>query len=100
VPQSVVNEITQSQPVTYAAIAKKLQRRKIPSRISELRDFYGTFMIRHGLVAQEADLLFGRIPPSIFVRNCFSPAIKDLRDRTLKAVEEMSLQQGFHKLGV
>jgi hypothetical protein len=50
---------------------------------------YGTFMIRHGLVAQEADLLCGRIPPSIFVRHYFSPAIKELKERTLKAVEEM-----------
>jgi intergrase/recombinase len=88
-PESLIDEITQSQPVTYAAITKKLQRRKIPTRISELRDYYGTFMIRHGLVAQEADLLCGRIPPSIFVRHYFSPAIKDLRERTLNALEEM-----------
>ena len=77
VPERLIYEIAKSRPVTYVAITKKLQRRKIPSRISELRDFYGTFMIRHGLVAQEADLLCGRIPPSIFVRHYFSPAIKD-----------------------
>jgi hypothetical protein len=46
-------------------------------------------MIRHGLVAQEADLLCGRIPPSIFVKHYFSPAIRRLKDRTLRAVEEM-----------
>jgi hypothetical protein len=95
VPESFIREITKSQAVTYAAITKKLQRRKIPTRISELRDFYGTFMIRHGLVAQEADLLYGRIPPSIFVRHYFSPAIKELRDRTLKALEEMSGSKGL-----
>ncbi|HUK84289.1 MAG TPA: integrase [Candidatus Acidoferrum sp.] len=87
VPESMVNEIAKSQAVTYAAIIKKLQRQKIPSRISELRDFFGTFMIRHGLVAQEADLLCGRIPPSIFVRHYFSPAIKDLKERTLNALK-------------
>ena len=96
VPESLIDEITRSQPVTYAAITKKLQRRKIPTRISELRDFYGTFMIRHGLVAQEADLLCGRIPPSIFVRHYFSPAIKELKERTLNALEEM---KAFNKLG-
>ena len=90
VPESLIGEIAGSQSVTYAAITKKLQRRKIPTRISELRDYYGTFMIRHGLVAQEADLLCGRIPPSIFVRHYFSPAIKELRERTLKALVEMS----------
>jgi hypothetical protein len=87
VSEGLIREIADSQPVTYAAIAKKLQRRKIPTRISELRDFYGTFMIRHGLVAQEADLLCGRIPPSIFVRHYFSPAIKELRDRTLNVLK-------------
>jgi hypothetical protein len=88
-PESFIDKITQSQPVTYAAIVKKLQRRKIPSRISELRDYYGTFMIRHGLVAQEADLLCGRIPPSVFVRHYFSPARKELKERTFKALSEM-----------
>jgi hypothetical protein len=91
VPEDLIGEIAGSQHVTYAAITKKLQRRKIPTRISELRDYYGTFMTRHGLVAQEADLLCGRIPPSIFVRHYFSPAIKDLRERTLKALEEMGV---------
>jgi hypothetical protein len=92
VPESLICEIAGSPFVTYAVITKKLQRRKIPTRISELRDFYGTFMIRHGLVAQEADLLCGRIPPSIFVRHYFSPAIKELKERTLKALEEMGVK--------
>ncbi|MGZ4850118.1 MAG: integrase [Candidatus Bathyarchaeia archaeon] len=92
VSESLICEITGSRTVTYAGITKKLQRRKIPTRISELRDYYGTFMIRHGLVAQEADLLCGRIPPSIFVRHYFSPAIKELKDRTLKALEEMGVK--------
>ena len=79
VPEALIGIISGSRPVTYAAITKKLQKQKIQSRISELRDFYGTFMIRHGLVAQEADLLCGRIPPSIFVRHYFSLVIKELR---------------------
>jgi hypothetical protein len=54
-------------------------------------------MIRHGLVAQEVDLLCGRIPPSIFVRHYFSPAIKELEERTLKALEERKV---FNKIGV
>jgi hypothetical protein len=49
-------------------------------------------MIKHGLVAQEVDLLCGRIPPSIFVRHYFSPAIKELGDRTLKALGELEPQ--------
>ena len=89
IPESLINEIKKSKPVTYNGIIKRLQRRHLPCRIGELRDFYGTFMVKHGLVVQEVDLLCGRIPPSIFVRHYFSPAIKELRDRTLKALEAM-----------
>jgi intergrase/recombinase len=89
VPESLITEITSSQLVTYTALLKRLQRRKMGCRISELRDYYGTFMTRHGLCVQEADLLCGRIPPSIFVRHYFSPAIAELRARTLKALGEM-----------
>ncbi len=90
VPEGLITEITKSQPVSYTALLKRLQRRKMFCRISELRDYYGTFMTRHGLCVQEADLLCGRIPPSIFVRHYFSPAIRELRDRTLKALGEMA----------
>jgi len=34
--------------------------------------------------------LQGRVGKSIFMRHYFSPNIKDLRDRVLKAVNEMS----------
>jgi hypothetical protein len=92
VPESLIDEIVARRPVTYEAITKKLQRRKIPTRISELGDYYGTFMIRHGIVAQEADLFCWRILPNIFVRHYFSPPIKELRERTLKALEEMAVK--------
>ena len=91
IPESLITEITKTQPTTYTAFLKRLQRRKIFCQISELRDYYGTFMTRHGLCVQEADLLCGRIPPSIFVRHYFSPAIADLKARTLKALEQMEL---------
>jgi len=89
VPESLVCEIAKSKSVTYNAILKKLQRRGLNCRINELRDYYGTFMLRHGLVREEVDLLCGRIPPSIFVRHYFSPAISELRNRVLKALEEI-----------
>jgi intergrase/recombinase len=89
VPANLISEIANSQPVTYAAIVKKLQRRKVRCRINELRDFFGTFMIKHGLIREEIDLLQGRIGVSIFTRHYFSPALIELRDRTLKALTEM-----------
>ena len=53
------------------------------------RDYYGTFMVRHGLIKEEVDLLQGRITKSIFVRHYWSPAIKELKLRVFKALEEL-----------
>lgn len=90
VPKSLIDDIAKSEPVGYNAILKRLQRRKMRSRICELRDNYGTFMVRHGLIKEEVDLLQGRIPPSIFIRHYWSPSFKELRDRTLDALNEMT----------
>ena len=89
VPKSLIDQIARSEPVGYNAILKRLQRRKMRGRICELRDAYGTFMVRHGLIKEEVDLLQGRIPPSIFIRHYWSPSFKELRDRTLEALSKM-----------
>ena len=89
VPEKLVLEIVKSRPVTYEAITKRLRRRGLETRINELRDYYATFMVRHGLIREEVDLLQGRIPPNIFIRHYWSPSFKDLRDRTLKAVRQL-----------
>jgi intergrase/recombinase len=89
VPKSLIDEIAKSEPVGYNAIRKRLERRKMRSRICELRDAYGTFMVRNGLIKEEVDLLQGRIPPSIFIRHYWSPSFKELRDRTLAVLEKM-----------
>jgi intergrase/recombinase len=90
VPKSLIDEITTCNQVAYNPIIKRLQRRKMRTRINELRDSYGTFMVRNGLIKEEVDLLQGRIPPSIFIRHYWSPSFKELRNRTLEALEKMS----------
>lgn len=82
-------KVDKSRPVTYAAVIKRLSRNSLRTRINELRDYYGTFMVRHGLIREEVDLLQGRIPPNIFIRRCWSLSFKELRDRTLKAVADL-----------
>jgi len=86
VPKSLILEIATSKQVTYPAIIKRLKRKSLKTRINELRDYYGTFMVRHGLIREEVDLLQGRIPPNIFIRHYWSPSFKELRDRTIEAI--------------
>jgi intergrase/recombinase len=89
VEKPLIVEIAQSSPVTYEQVRKRLLRHGLKLRINELRDFYGSFMVRHNLIKEEVDLLQGRIPPSIFLRRYWSPSFKELRDRTLKAISEL-----------
>ncbi|MDH5267908.1 MAG: integrase [Candidatus Bathyarchaeota archaeon] len=89
IPKSFIMVIAKKNKVTYSMVKKKLQRNHIPIRLNKLRDYYGTFMVRHGLIKEEVDLLQGRISKSIFVRHYWSPSFKELRERTLIALEQL-----------
>jgi intergrase/recombinase len=89
IPEPFALEICNGQKVTYPAIVKELSHNGLRCRLNELRDYFGTFMVRHGLIREEVDLLQGRIPPSIFIRHYWSPSFTELRDRTLKAITEL-----------
>jgi hypothetical protein len=89
IEKQLVNEIAQSDPATYEQVRKRLLRNGLKLRINELRDYYGSFMVRHNLIKEEVDLLQGRIPPSIFIRHYWSPSFKELRDRTLEALKQL-----------
>jgi len=89
VPRELIAEIAKSEPVSYLAIIKRFQRKGMKSRIGELRDFYGTFMLSHGLLREEIDLLQGRVGKSIFARFYWSPSFAELQSRIKKALEKM-----------
>jgi intergrase/recombinase len=87
--KSTIEKICSCEALTYFQIRKRLYRNQIRTRINELRDYFGTFMLRHGLLKQEVDLLQGRIPIDVFIRHYWSPNLKDLRDRTLEATKQL-----------
>ena len=89
IPKNMVLEIANSECVTYEGIRKRLLRNGLKVRINELRDSFGTFMVRHGLIREEVDLLQGRIPPSLFIRSYWSPSFKELKDRVFKGIAEI-----------
>jgi len=68
---------------------QKKQLTALKTRINELRDYYGTHLLHHGLLEQEVNLLQGRIPKSIFIRHYWSPKLSELRDRVLKAIIQL-----------
>jgi intergrase/recombinase len=82
-----LSEITQSEPLSYASIRKRLERKKMKLRFNELRDYFGTHLLNHGILEAEINLCQGRIPVDIFIRHYWSPKLKELGNRIFKALE-------------
>ena len=87
VPKSLIEEIVNRSPVTYESIRKRLQRKHIPIRLMELRNHFATFMVRHGLIREEVDVLQGRIPANVFIRHYWTPSFQELGGRALRVVD-------------
>ena len=89
VPRRLLEKIVDCDAISASGYKRRRMKHGLPSRLKDLRDYYATFMIHHGLLKEEVDLLQGRVGRSIFMRHYFSPAIKDLKERTLRAAEEI-----------
>jgi len=91
IPEDMINEISNSKQLTYASIVKRLNRKHMNIRFNELRDYYGTYLLNHGLLEQEVNLLQGRIPKSIFIKHYWSPKLSELRDRVLHILKNLNV---------
>mgnify|MGYP000145909205 CR=1 FL=1 len=97
IPSEFIKEVANSKPISYTTLKRHLRENKLKVRLNELRDYYATFMVRNGSIREEVDFLQGRVGKSIFMRHYFSPAIKDLRDRTLTAIRKMMSELNSEK---
>ena len=66
---ALVQQVANSQPISYSAIRKRLTRKKQTLRIKELRSYYATYLRKHGILTEYIDLIQGRIPKSVFARH-------------------------------
>jgi intergrase/recombinase len=89
VPNKFIEEIVKCRPISSNTLKKHLRKNGLKLRLNELRDHFATFMVHNGLIREEVDILQGRVGESIFMKHYFSPAIKELKDRVLKAVDKM-----------
>ncbi len=84
VTKDLINEICNSQPVTYSAVRKRLTRNKQNLRFKEQRSYFATYLRKHGILAEYIDLLQGRIPKSVFARHYLKiESIKELVKQVL-----------------
>ena len=89
IPEAFIQQVAQSTPISYTTLKRRLKANGMKLRLHELRDHYATFMVHNGLIREEVDILQGRIGKSLFMRHYFSPNVKELRDKVLKAVAAM-----------
>ena len=95
VTREFLDEISQSQNVTYSSIRKRLQRKKLTMRFDEFRDYFGTHLVNNGILEIEQNLLCGRIPIGIFVRHYWSPKLKELGNRVFQALKTIEKSENI-----
>ena len=91
VPKRFIEQVAACKLISYSTLRKRLKRHGMKSRLNELRDYFATYMVHHGVIREEVDLLQGRVGRSIFMRHYFSPTVRDLKNRVLKAINEIEI---------
>jgi len=83
VPKQLLDVISKSTKVSYNAIDKKLDRASMKMRVKQLRSYYATKMRENGLLAEQIDLMQGRVGKSIFLQHYFKQDAKVLGNKIL-----------------
>ena len=86
-----VQQVANSQPISYSAIRKRLTRKKQTLRIKELRSYYATYLRKHGILTEYIDLIQGRIPKSVFARHYLK--VEDLKELSSEVLATTSIME-------
>jgi intergrase/recombinase len=69
----IVNIANESGNYSYNALRCHLKRKNIAMNMNYCRKIFATFMRNNGIEQEVIDLLQGRIPKSVFVRQYYKP---------------------------
>jgi len=95
VSNDLIGRVCNSERLTKNIVTKLIQRRGIPLRFSDVREYWATLMTKN-LSQPEIDFLQGRIGINVFMRNYFNPMwIKDLKNRTIEATNALKEANGL-----
>ncbi|MEM3864223.1 MAG: integrase [Nitrososphaerota archaeon] len=88
----LLSDLEKSEPASYNALRCFTKRRNASMKLNYFRKLYASYMRERGVLPEIIDLLQGRIPKNMFVRNYFRPDFN-------KNIEEVrSCLEGFRKL--
>ena len=89
IPATFMRNLVACHPVSHSGLKRRLRKHRLPLRLQDLRHHHATFMVKHGLLREEADLLQGRVNRSVFMRHYFTPSLKELKHRAISAVTKL-----------
>jgi intergrase/recombinase len=69
ITKDLISQISNSKPISYQAVRKRITRAKHNLRVRELRSYFATFLRKNGILSEFIDLLQGRIPKSVFAKH-------------------------------
>ena len=88
-PNDLVEQIANSETVTYASIHKFLERRHIKLRIKELRSYYASYLRKHGVISELVDLIQGRIGKDVFIRHYLKENPQTLSSQVIALLKDL-----------
>jgi intergrase/recombinase len=90
IPKELITEISNSKPVSYPMIRKRLEKNSLRVRIKQLRSYWLSYMVKNKiLISEEADVCQGRVSKEVMVRHYLKESLKELSDRILKGLEDL-----------
>ncbi len=89
VSKELINQICNSQSVTYNAIHCRFMRKKVKLRLKELRSYNNTFLRKSGILSELVDVLAGRVPKTVFCRHYLAETMKGFSAQVLTIEREL-----------
>ena len=75
----------------YSSLNPKLQKHGLECQTKQLRKYHGT-LLREYLPTEAIDLLHGRVNESVFLRHYYKPFLKEIQQRTIKALQPLQIE--------
>jgi intergrase/recombinase len=88
-PDTLIEQVANSKPVTYASIHKFLERRQLKLKLKELRSYYASYLRKHGIISELVDLLQGRIGKDVFIRHYLKETPQNLSNQALTLLKDL-----------
>ena len=81
-----LSEITNSTPIGYHRLRKRLEKYKLPLKLKYFRRYQNTLLLNNGLSEIEVNLISGRVN-GILLKHYFTPQLDKLAAKVFKALE-------------